>query len=266
MATDDKRNRRERAEAMRKERERQDKRRRNIITAAVVAVVLVVIAGAGFAVKSAVDDSAGDPARTPKGLTEDNGILLSATDVGGTAAPDPVKVTIFEDLQCPVCKAFEQTSGDWLDQQVAAGAIEIEYRPVAFLTEFSAESLAASMCVYEEAGAKGWRDYARTVFENQPSESGPGVDNAQLVDWAKEVGVDAAADCIEGRPFRDWAGDPPGDYSKVTEEAFASKDSEGTQVSGTPTVWVDGTAVTGSGGNIPTPQDLATAVAAAKAG
>ena len=176
MASESSRGRRERAEQMRKEKERQDKRRRTLITAAVVAAVLVVIAGAGFAVKSVMDDSAGDEVRTPKGLTKDGGVMVTAEDLGGTAQPDPVKVTIFEDLQCPVCKAFEETSGGWVDEQVAAGAIEVEYRPVAFLNEFSAAALAASMCVFEDAGAKGWVDYTRTVYQNQPDESSTDVD------------------------------------------------------------------------------------------
>ncbi|MBW9205719.1 DsbA family protein [Mumia sp. zg.B53] len=266
MAAESSRSRRERAEQMRKEKERQDKRRRTLITAAVVAAVLIVIAGAGFAVKSVMDDSAGDEVRTPKGLTKDGGVLVTAEDLGGTAQPDPVKLTIFEDLQCPVCKAFEETSGGWIDEQVAAGAIEVEYRPVAFLNEFSGAALAASMCVFEEAGAKGWVDYTRTVYQNQPDETSTDVDEDQLVEWADQVGAGAATDCIKGRPFREWAGNPPGSTSEVTDEAFASKDSEGQQVSGTPTVWVDGTAVTGSGGNIPTPADLEAAVTAAKAG
>ncbi|WP_370615108.1 DsbA family protein [Mumia sp. Pv 4-285] len=261
---DDKRERRERAAELRKERERQEKRRRNIITAAIVAVVLVVIAVAGFAIKSAVDEAAGDSVRTPKGLTENNGVVLSATDVGGTANPDAVKVTFFEDFACPHCKAFEAEAGTWIDEQVKAGTIEAEFRPIAFLTQFSSDALAASMCVFEDGGAAAYRDFTEQVFVNQPTEGGE-LDESDFVEMAETSGATGAKDCIEGRPFRDWAEvqGPP------TKAAFETPDAEGTKLSGTPTVWVDGVTVNGpevdGQPGVPGLADIQAAVEAAQA-
>ncbi|KAA1418121.1 thioredoxin domain-containing protein [Mumia zhuanghuii] len=262
---DDKRERRERAAELRKERERQEKRRRNIITAAVVAAVLVVIAVAGVAVKSAVDNAAGDPVRTPKGLTEDNGVVLSATDLGGTANPEAVKVTIFEDFACPHCKSFETEAGAWIDEQVKAGTIEAEFRPIAFLTQFSSDALGASMCVFEESGSAAYRDFAEQVFANQPSEGGD-VATSAFVEMAENAGAEGAKECVEGRPFRDWAEvqGPP------TEAAFENPDADGNKLSGTPTIWVDGVTVNGPevDGQPTTPglADIQAAVEAAQAG
>ncbi|QMW65250.1 thioredoxin domain-containing protein [Mumia sp. ZJ1417] len=260
---DDKRARRERAEQMRKDRERQAKRRRNLITVAIVAVVLVVIAGAGFAVKAAVDNSADSPTRTPDGITDTGGVNLTATDLGGTAAEDPVKVTIFEDFACPHCKSFEETTGQVLDQQVAAGAIDVEYRPVAFLNEFSNDAMAAAMCVFEEDGAKVFRDYAKLLFANQPQ--GGSLSDKEFRDLAEEAGASkAATDCITGRPFRDWT-------EEQTEKAFDQPDSEGNKLSGTPTVWVNGTTVNGPEGpdgtpGVPGTEEVLAAIEEAKAG
>lgn len=265
MAADDKNSRRERAEQMRKTREREEKRRRNLITAAVVAVVLVVIAVAGFAVTKVARDNAPAEARTPSGLTKDSGVLLTAKDFGGTAKPDAVRLTIFEDLQCPVCKAFEAQSGAWLNDQVKQGNIEIEYRPIAFISEFSSKALAASMCVFESDGAAKWREYAQTVFTNQPAEGSAGVADAQFTQWAGTVGATDADSCIKKEPFREWAGNAPDDLSPVTENAFSSKDSSGTKFLGTPTVWVEGRAVDKLGSG-PTPEQLATAIDRARRG
>ena len=259
---DDKRSRRERAEQMRKERERQDKRRRNLITAAIVVVVIAVIAGAGFAVKAAVDNSADAPTRTPDGITDTGGVNLTATDLGGTAAEDPVKVTIFEDFACPHCKSFEETTGQVLDQQVASGAIDVEYRPVAFLNEFSDDAMAAAMCVFEEDGAKTFRDYAKLLFANQPQ--GGSLSEKEFRDLAEEAGAsEAATKCITGRPFREWT-------EEQTEKAFEQPDSDGKKLSGTPTVWVDGKAVNGpedAEGNpsVPGTEDIMAAIEEAKA-
>lgn len=259
---DDKRARRERAEQMRTERERKDKRRRTLITAAIVAVVLVVIGGAGFAVKSAVDNSADEPTRAPGGLTDDGGVVLTATDLGGSAASDPVKVTVFEDFACPHCKTFEDETGDWIDEQVAAGAIDVEFRPVAFLSDFSHDTMGAAMCVFEEGGSKAYRDFAKLAFASQPTE-GSGLDEKDYVDMAEQAGAPGAATCIKGRPFRDWT-DP------ATKASFDQPDSEGEKLSGTPTVWVDGATVNGPEGSdgkptVPGLADIQKAVAAAKA-
>ncbi|KHL19538.1 UNVERIFIED_CONTAM: hypothetical protein LK11_01195 [Mumia flava] len=237
---DDKRARQARAEQMRKERERQEKRRRNIITAVIVVAVVAVIAGAGFAVKTAIDNNADVATRAPEGLTDGNGVLYTAEDAGGTAGGDPVQVTLFEDFACPHCKSFEASTGVWLDEQVAAGTIEVEFRPVSFLTEYSSDALAASMCVFEEGGAEAYRTFATLAYENQPAEGG-NLDASDFVQFAEESGTPEAADCIRGRPFRDWAS-PEGE---ATKQAFEDEDSEGNTLSGTPTVWVEGTTVNG---------------------
>jgi protein-disulfide isomerase len=261
---DDKRARKERAEQMRKEREAKEKRRRGAITAAVVVVVLLVIAGAGYAVKAAMDNSADDPTRSPKGLTADNGVSLTATDLGGTAKPDAVKVTMFEDFACPHCKSFEEEAGSWIDEQVKAGAIDVEFRPVSFISgDFSPQAMGSAMCVFEEGGSKAYRDYAEQLFANQPTE-GDNIDEADFVDMAKDVGAPGAADCIKGKPFRDWV-------DESTKKIFDQPDSEGKKLSGTPTVWVDGVTLEGPDGpdGKPTPPgltDLQNAVQDAQAG
>ncbi|KHL15605.1 UNVERIFIED_CONTAM: hypothetical protein LK11_20695, partial [Mumia flava] len=234
---DDKRARQARAEQMRKERERQEKRRRNIITAVIVVAVVAVIAGAGFAVKTAIDNNADVATRAPEGLTDGNGVLYTAedaggsggsSDAGGTAGGDPVQVTLFEDFACPHCKSFEASTGVWLDEQVAAGTIEVEFRPVSFLPgDFSPDAMAASMCVFEEAGARAYREFSALAYEGQPVESDT-VDTTTYVDWADEAGAPGTADCIRGRPFRDWV-------TEATEQVFAQPDREGTKLSGTPT-------------------------------
>ncbi|KHL15606.1 UNVERIFIED_CONTAM: hypothetical protein LK11_20700 [Mumia flava] len=116
--------------------------------------------------------------------------------------------------------------------------------------------MAASMCVFEEAGARAYREFSALAYEGQPVESDT-VDTTTYVDWADEAGAPGTADCIRGRPFRDWV-------TEATEQVFAQPDREGTKLSGTPTVWVDGTTLQGVAGAYPTTEELAAAVAGAQ--
>lgn len=258
--------RRERAAQARREQERAAAKRRNLISVAVVAVIVVVIALAGIAIKNQVDKNDTSSAG-PAGLTADNGILYDReAATGEPATGDPVPVVVFSDFQCPVCQIFESQTGEFLNQQVESGAIEIEYRVISFLdkastTGYSSRALNAAMCVYEDAGVSTWKTFHDALFAQQPAEGTAGLTDDQLVDIASDAGADVG-DCITDHTYRDWALD-------LAEVAFTTQDSAGEQVSGTPTIWVDGTAVHGPESNgqatLATATEIQQAITAAQA-
>ncbi|MFY0405669.1 DsbA family protein [Solicola sp. PLA-1-18] len=250
--------RQQRAEQMRKERERAEKRRRNGITLGIMAIVVVLVAVAAFAIVNEVGKS-NDPAAQPKNTTDDYGIVYDQAASGSepsAGAAEPVNVTIYEDFQCPVCQAFQEANGDFLDQQVASGAIEIEYRPIAFLnnassTQYSTRSANTAACVVDTAGAKGFHELQKILYTNQPAEGGAGLTDDQLADYARQAGGLETESCIKD-----------GTYEKWTEEATeASRDND---VQGTPTVLVDGKVTNGAQGGVPTAEDLQKAITAAQ--
>lgn len=252
MATtnEDKRSRQQRAEQMRKARERADAKRRNLLTLGIVAIVVVLIAVATFAIKSQVDKN-NAPAVVPKNVTKDGGIIYDQSDAGGTTSPNasPVSVVLYEDFQCPACRAFEASSGEFLQQQVKSGAIEIEYRPISFLdrqssTKYSTRSLNAAACVASQKGSAAFYTFHQSLYANQPPEGGEGLPDSQLADLAKQAGATGAGSCIDEGTYEKWA-------TSTTEAAAAAK------VNATPTVLVDGKVVEGS------LQSLQAAIAAA---
>lgn len=255
----DKQSRQQRAEQMRKARERADAKRRNLLTVGIVVVVVVLIAVAGIAIKSQVDKN-NAPAMTPKGLTSDGGVVYDKKAATGTAAAaSPVSVVLYEDFQCPICKAFEAASGPFLQQQVASGTISLEYRPVAFLdstqnNDYSSRAASAAMCVFEQKGAKGYQAMLDLLYPNQPDEqSGSGLPDEQLAAFAKQAGATDAESCVKDNTYQKWAKDAQnGSFKKY---------------GGTPTVLVNGKVVNGPEQNgQPTTartQDLQAAIAAA---
>ncbi|UPK76347.1 DsbA family protein [Nocardioidaceae bacterium SCSIO 66511] len=251
--------RRARAEQMRKERERAAKRRRNGITVGIVVVVVVLIAAAGFGIYQATDDNAA-AGSTPSGATEDGGFVVDQKTLTGESSSDkqPVDVVIYEDFQCPGCRAFETSTRTVVDQLIKNGTIEVEYRPLDFIdqnmggqTEYSIKSANAAVCVYEEAGAKAFYELHKPLFDNQMEEGGPGFTDQQYKDFASDVGADGVSSCISDRPYADFIQD--------TTRAFAK---EG--YNSTPTILINGEELEGQTKDgqslLPTAQEFQTAV------
>ena len=228
----DRRQRAESAEQLRKERERADRRQRNLITVAIVLVVLALVAAGAWAVSSGGKDDPVGPLVTPAHTTAGYGVDYTAADAGGTAAADPVKVVIYEDFQCPACKAFEAESGPHLDELVKSGEITIEYRIFAFLdsqssTDYSTRSAGAAMAVLDKGGAAAFKEFHDLLYADQPEEGSAGLDDAALIDLAKQAGVTGIDADVKDGTYEPWV-----------RKALEAGRSDG--IDRTPTIIVDG--------------------------
>lgn len=242
---------REKARQMR-EAQARAKRRNRVLAISAGAVALVLVIGAvAFGISRA---GGGEPAATPPGVTADGGVVLGQADA-------PHTVTIFQDYQCPVCKAYEASIGPWLKQQVDSGATKLEYRPISFLdaqssgTEYSTRAANAAFCL---AGQPGVDFYAfnTAMYLEQPAEGTDGLTDSRLVSIAQSAGGDIGT-CVASRTYDDYV-------AERTEAAFALTDSSGARtVQGTPTVFVDGQLLQNDQGGAPDQQALATAIGVA---
>jgi protein-disulfide isomerase len=139
-------------------------------------------------------------------------------------------VDIFVDFQCPVCKSFEEQFGPQLEKAAEDGKITLAYHPIAILdrfsqgTEYSSRSANAAVCVAESAPDK-YLDFVQTLFDNQPQENTPGLDDAKLAEFAKQVGADKAASCITDETYK----------------KFGAAQAKQHDIKGTPTVDINGT-------------------------
>jgi protein-disulfide isomerase len=248
-----------RAEQMRREREKAAKRQRNMITVAIVVVVLALVAGGGWAIKHASDQNATSTKYVaPKNTTKDYGVIYDTKVATGKAATDPVTVTMYEDFQCPACKAFEEADGAFLKQAVAAGDITIDYRPISFLDskvtdDYSSRALNTALCLLDTTDVKTYAAMHELLYVAQSPESGPGLTDAKLADIAKQAGAGDPTTCINSKKFGPWI--------KKSTAAFGKAG-----YTGTPTIVVDGKQVKGAGGGSPTVAELQKAITAAKAG
>ena len=242
-----------RAEQMRKDRDKAERRQRNVVTSAIVVVVVALIALAAFAIKSTSDDNkASTDLVAPKGINKNYGFEYTATDAGGTKPKDePVKVVLTEDFQCPACQAFDAQSGAFLKDLVKSGEITIEYRPISFLdqasaNEYSSRALNAALCVLDSDGVATYKKMHEALFANQPPEGTAGPENADLLETAKSVGYSGPASCVLKKKFGPWISDA---YEAALDDGFK----------GTPWVRIGGKDIAS-----PSPAAIQQAVNAAK--
>lgn len=244
-----------RAEQMRKDREKAERRQRNVITLAILTVVVALVALAGFAIYSVSQDNKDSTDLVvPNGVNKSGGFDYTAEDAGAEAPEgEPVKVVLTEDFQCPACAQFFAQSGAFLDDLVKKGEITIEYRPVSFLdqrsaNEYSSRSLNAAMCVLDSDGVAAYKTMHTALFSNQPPEGSAGPENAELLETAKSSGYTGADQCVTQKRFGPWIEDA---YEKLVDDGFQ----------GTPWVRVDGKDIEN-----PSPAEIQKAVDAAKKG
>jgi protein-disulfide isomerase len=215
----------QRAAEIRKAQEAKERRRRNAVVAVVVVLVLAVVAGIGYAVQAS-RDTTGESAATP------NGVDGYAVPVGEESAP--VTVDLYEDFMCPACGSFEQAAWETLGSWVSDGTVRLRYHPIAILdrystTNYSTRSTNAFAAVVDSDGPEVAAAFHRLLFENQPEEGGPGLDDEKLADLAEQAGADRSAveDALADDTFEQWV---------VNATNAASENG----VNSTPTVMVGG--------------------------
>jgi protein-disulfide isomerase len=208
-------------------RARAERRRRTLIggiTAAVVVIVAIVIVVVVQTNRTKTSPTAAVPAHTI-----DHGLVIP---VGSASAP--VTVNLYEDLQCPNCRAFEAQTGGTLDKLVSQGKVVLHYHPMSFLDssanqKFSSRALNAAAAVLNAGGDQAFKKFHDLIYAHQTPETGPGMTDAQLIQYARQAGASGpqVSSAIKDMTYADWV-------KKVTDQA--SKDG----VTGTPTVIIGG--------------------------
>lgn len=139
-------------------------------------------------------------------ITKDLVVAKSAADVDKTLPT----IIIYQDLQCPACKAFELPNMPQITELVKAGKYNLEIHPVSFLdgasvNEYSSRAGSALMCV-ADSDPSHFLDYNSALYSQQPEENTAGPDNKALASLAQQVGVtsDSTLDCITKGTWANW--------------------------------------------------------------
>ncbi len=225
------------------EQRRREAAKRLQVTSVAVLVALVAVFGIGIGVQSHRAAVAG-PAVTPT-IASGNGIV-----VGKSSAK--VTVDMYEDFICPVCGQFEKMTGAKITSMINDGTAKFRYHPLGFLDPnssppgYSSRAANAAACMSTPAVFKKFHDL---LYANQPQEGSPGLSNAQLIALGKQAGdtSPSLASCVNSGKYKKWV-------AGITDAASKAN------VTGTPTVRVDGKDVRAANLAFPDPQTLQAAV------
>lgn len=198
------------------------------------AVVVVLVAVGGLVVW--MNQAATDPGETPTsgGINQETGAII--------VGDGPAVLDTYIDFMCPICGQFEDLYGETILEQVDAGEITLNIHPISILdrasqgTQFSTRAASAMYCVAEESPDDAVA-FMQQMFVKQPAEGTEGLTDSEIVDIAKGVGAEAAADCIADGTFTDF----------VSAMTGKTPVREGAAGIGTPTVVLDGEILTLTG-------------------
>lgn len=149
-----------------------------------------------------------------------------------------VNVLVVEDFKCPICKQFEETVASQLKTNyVDSGKIKLYSLVWPFLSKtvglsvddskFAAQ---AARCVYQDAGNDGFNTFKAILFRAQGDERQA---------WASKERLKELAGSVEGLDQAKFATCLDNDATAAAVEAD-TKMAESNNVTGTPTVFVNG--------------------------
>ncbi len=213
--------------------QRRREKRRNLLTAGAVVLTMVLLIGGGF-LYSSLRDTTGDQGAVPANLSGDYTVTLGQDSA-------PTKITLYEDLQCPVCAALEASAGSSITQGIDDGKLQVSYHMIAFLdrastTHYSTRALNALMTVLDTAGPEVYLKYHSLLYAEQPKEGSAGLTDDRLVELAVQAGADESKvkGPIGDLTYEQWIKNSTDDFSK---QGFSS----------TPTAVIDGKTLVGAG-------------------
>ena len=187
---------------------------------------MVLLIGGGFLYNS-LRDTTGEKGAVPANLSGTYTVTFGKDSA-------PTKITLYEDLQCPVCADLEKVAGTQMQQAIDDGKLQVSYHMISFLdrsssTHYSTRSLNALMAVLDTAGPDAYREYHALLYANQPPEGSAGLTDDQLIQLAVKAGADESQirKPIEDLKYEQWIKNSTDDFSK---QGFSS----------TPTGVVDG--------------------------
>jgi protein-disulfide isomerase len=164
--------------------------RRNLILIAGTAVLVVAaVVVASLVFRGGDDESTETTSTTPgavaalfDGIPQDRAMLGS---------PDATVTMIqFEDLQCPVCKRYQEEGLPGIvDEYVRPGKVKLRFAGLAFIGPDSEKALLHVIAAGEQG--KLWQ-YADELYANQGAENSGWVTDALLKRVAGELGLDFA--------------------------------------------------------------------------
>ena len=180
-------------------------------------VALVVVVGAGISIFNNTSKKA---AVLPSAASVKDGYGIVFND-GLTPVID-----VWEDFQCPSCKAFESTNGAALKALVVEKKAKVVFHPLSFLGPESVYAANGAACASDQGK---FLEFYEIMYANQPAENSGAWINEGVIATAAAAGVTGPEfeACVNKGKYADWVGNVGSEGSKQS-------------INSTPTVLING--------------------------
>ena len=180
-------------------------------------VALVVVVGAGISIFNNTSKKA---AVLPSAASLKDGYGIVFND-GLTPVID-----VWEDFQCPSCKAFESTNGAAIKALVVEKKAKVVFHPLSFLGPESVYAANGAACASDQGK---FLEFYEIMYANQPAENSGAWINEGVIATAAAAGVTGPEfeACVNKGKYADWVGNVGSEGSKQS-------------INSTPTVFING--------------------------
>jgi protein-disulfide isomerase len=135
----------------------------------------------------------------PVAINADNSVTM-----GRSGVTEPV-LDVYEDFQCPTCRAFEKSDGSVIQQLADQGKVKVVYYPFTVYSgqpqqANSIRAWAAARC----APQNRWVKYHNVLYANQPTQTASGgFSVSQLIRLGKDAGITSPAfvRCVRSQQY-----------------------------------------------------------------
>ncbi len=103
-------------------------------------------------------------------------------------ASAPVKIDLYSDFQCPICRRADLTLRELAADYIDTGKVQVIYHNFAFIGDESRWAAQAAECANEQG--KFWQ-YASYLFDHQTGENVGAFAQSNLKRFASELGLDS---------------------------------------------------------------------------
>jgi len=160
----------------------------------------------------------GEPVTATVDVAQGSGLVLNPGA--------PVKIDLWEDPQCPICRTFEEANGEYIEDLIRTKKATVVYHVLSFLGDESVRAANAVMCSAEEGH---YLDFHKAMYIVQPTLENSGFYSSEnLIKIGDYIGLKSKSfiDCVNNGGKVELV--------KAHEDSMASY-----KVTGTPTVFIN---------------------------
>ena len=153
-----------------------------VAVVSVLLVAVVVIGGVLYFGSKPSDPITAAPVAATYPTAVQGGVVVAGTG--------PMQLDLYEDAQCPACKAFEGTYGQRITQALNDNRFTVRYHMVNLLENSSnppGYSTLGGNAIICSAANNAFAGLFQALYDQQPAEGGAGYTVDQLVDAGKQV-------------------------------------------------------------------------------